>query len=237
MKKQLVEILERTRGEIRTFVASLSVEECAAVGTVDHWAAKDIINHSSGWTKLLAQNLEAAGRGDPITVYDDYLAHNDVMFEECRDCSWEDTLAVIDKTWEKLVDFIQAATEEDLQDTEKLSTQNGRPLWRMICGTACEHTVMHLAYYLIEKGRGERATALYESFSQALAKLDETPAWQGLLQYNRACIYALGGEKEKAVAYLKEGLSLQPQLVEWSKQDADLLPLHGYADYEALYQG
>ena len=237
MKNQLVEMLQRARGETRTFVASLSVEECSAVGTVNHWAAKDIINHSSGWAKLLAQNLQAAGRGDPITVHDDYLAHNDVMFEECRDCSWEETLATLDKTMDDLTAFVQAASEEDLQDTGRLSTQNGRPLWRMICGTACEHPIMHLAYYLIERGRGERAIALYESTSQALAKLDEAPAWQGLVQYNRACIYALGGEKEKAVAFLKEGLSLQPQLVEWSKEDADLLPLHGYAGYEALYKG
>ncbi|MFM8322901.1 MAG: TPR end-of-group domain-containing protein [Chloroflexota bacterium] len=36
------------------------------------------------------------------------------------------------------------------------------------------------------------------------------------------------------MAYLGQALSLQPQLVEWSKQDADLAPLRDDLDFQAL---
>lgn len=235
MKDELIHLLQRGRDETRAFVASLSPEECGAEGTVDHWAAKDIINHSTAWAALLVSNLEAAGRGDPIAVYDDYLSHNDRMFEQFKERSWEETLHLLETTWDDLIAFVEATMEDDLQVTDRLSTQNGRPLWRMLSGTAFEHPVMHLAYYQIEMGYPARAVALYEKASHLLEPLDSSDTWQGLVRYNRACIYALGGERDKALADLKEGLRLNPQLVEWSKQDPDLLPLHDDPAYEAIY--
>jgi tetratricopeptide (TPR) repeat protein len=235
MKDQLIDLLQRARKEIHTFVAGLSEEERAAEGTLERWSAKDILNHAAAWTARLLDSLALASRGEPVPAYDNYLAENDAMFEQFRDRSWDDTMGALERTWDNLTSFVQAASEEDLLDTQRMSTQNGRPLWRVICGNAYEHTIMHLAYYLIEKGQAQRAVALQESSSQVLGRLCDETTWRGLVRYNRACIYALAGEKEKALADLQEGLRLQPQLLEWSRQDPDLAPLRADPAYQALY--
>jgi hypothetical protein len=56
-----------------------------------------------------------------------------------------------------------------------------------------------------------------------------------VVRYNLACYLALAGEKNKAVELLGEALRLHPGLTEWSRQDTDLVSLHGLPGYERLY--
>jgi len=51
-----------------------------------------------------------------------------------------------------------------------------------------------------------------------------------------ACFYAANGQLEQALVILPEALRLQPDLVEWSKEDADLISLHNLPAYQALYE-
>jgi hypothetical protein len=55
------------------------------------------------------------------------------------------------------------------------------------------------------------------------------------VRYNLACHYALSGQKERAISGLREALTLNPDLTEWSKQDPDFVPLRQEAGYQALY--
>ena len=41
---------------------------------------------------------------------------------------------------------------------------------------------------------------------------------------------------DQALALLPEALRLQPDLVEWSKEDTDLSSLHDLPAYQALYE-
>ena len=69
-----------------------------------------------------------------------------------------------------------------------------------------------------------------------LAGLSDSPQWKGVLTYNLACQYSLSGEKDRAVALLREGLALDPSLTEWSKQDPDFDPIRADPDYQAIYE-
>jgi hypothetical protein len=51
-----------------------------------------------------------------------------------------------------------------------------------------------------------------------------------------ACFYATSGQADKALALLPEALRIQPDVVEWSKEDSDLISLHGLVAYQALYE-
>jgi hypothetical protein len=55
------------------------------------------------------------------------------------------------------------------------------------------------------------------------------------VQYNLACHYALSGEIETAIEKLREALEMNPELTEWSKEDADLACLREEPGYRALY--
>jgi tetratricopeptide (TPR) repeat protein len=83
--------------------------------------------------------------------------------------------------------------------------------------------------------RGDRAAAL--SISERLKRLDR-PYLFGEHTYNRACIAAQLGEKDDAVALLRqsvaEGFPAWAGLSFTVHTDIDLEPLHGYPPYEQL---
>jgi hypothetical protein len=96
----------------------------------------------------------------------------------------------------------------------------------MLVGTAVEHPILHLGYYHIGNENIAEAARLQETSVSRLLELDDAPAWRGAQVYNLACIQCLSGQKEKALANLAEAFRLRPDLIEWSRQDADLLSLH-----------
>jgi tetratricopeptide (TPR) repeat protein len=87
----------------------------------------------------------------------------------------------------------------------------------------------------LERGDKEYATELQEKTAKLLSELDESQSWQGTVRYNLACHYALAGETETAIEKLREALELNPELTEWSKEDADLASIREEPGYIALY--
>jgi tetratricopeptide (TPR) repeat protein len=128
-------------------------------------------------------------------------------------------------------------SDNDLKRLDVLPWQEGRPLWRLFVGNIVDHRVGHLCMLYIARGDHEKGLHLQEQTSQALAGVDPDPLWQGNVRYNLACIYALSGLKDKAIAVLKEAFALNPALVEWSIQDSDLNCLRQEPAFLALYPG
>ena len=77
---------------------------------------------------------------------------------------------------------------------------------------------------------------MLEASVELLSGLDDSPQWRGTAIYNLACFLALGGIKETAIAKLGEALRLNPDLTEWSKEDADFASIREEPGYKALYQ-
>jgi hypothetical protein len=75
-----------------------------------------------------------------------------------------------------------------------------------------------------------------KEYTAMLRKLDSSDNWQGLVDYNFACLLSLSGDQLQALTTLKNALELNPELIEWSKEDPDLAALRGLDDYQALYQ-
>jgi hypothetical protein len=66
--------------------------------------------------------------------------------------------------------------------------------------------------------------------------LDRDPAWQGLVQYDLACVNALAGQKSRGIAALKKALRLVPELTDWARQDTDLINLREETEFRALFK-
>ena len=58
----------------------------------------------------------------------------------------------------------------------------------------------------------------------------------GIADYDRACFYAKTGQKGQALALLPGALNMPPRLVDWSKEDPDLISLHAEPACQALYR-
>ena len=55
--------------------------------------------------------------------------------------------------------------------------------------------------------------------------LGDDPHWTGALDYNAACIFARAGKLDGAFGLLEAALAQRKDLIEWSKQDPDLVSL------------
>ena len=235
IKAKLVDLLQRAHEEERTFFASLSNDECSAMGTPECWSVKDVVAHLAEWKARMGQRLAAARRNETPPKYDDVDKANSEIFEQYRHQPWNDVLKALERAHGELVEQTRAMLEDDLVDAERFPWQEGRPLWRSIVGSGCSHPVQHLAQLYLERGERDDATRIQETAAEWLASLDDSPGWQGVTIYNLACHYALCGEREKAIAKLGEALQLNPDLVEWSKQDPDLASIREEPAYRSLY--
>jgi tetratricopeptide (TPR) repeat protein len=236
IREKLVDVLQRTRDEELRFIDSLSDEERAAVGTTEAWAAKDVFAHVVAWKLRAAQSLAAARGGEPPSAFDgDVDARNAAIFEQYRDRSWDDVLALLGQAHAELVENVQDLSDDDLLDTDRFPWQEVRPLWRTTAGTGCLHPLLHLVELALRRGDARYAVEMFERQMPALAALNAAPAWQGLLTYDLACFYALSDDKDRAIAHLAQALELNEDLIEWSKEDPDLASLRDEPAYQGLY--
>jgi hypothetical protein len=234
MKKQLSELAQSAYQEVGDFVNTLSDEQRAAQGTLERWSPKDVVAHICEWnTRLSAELQGASSELEPNWENLDQI--NAEIYQSYQRQSWQAVLDQFAASHAQIIEQIQALSEQDLFSLERLAWQRNRPLWRMIVVTLYTHPLLHLSYVYIEWGDRAKALQLHENMAERLIPLDDTPTWRGTNLYNLACNYALTGYKDKALASLSEALRLAPELVEWSRQDADLVSLRDDPAYQALY--
>lgn len=236
MRRKLLDLLERTGGDERAFVEDLTGEERAAAGSIEQWSAKDVLAHIAFWKGQQAANVAAALRGETPARTEDYHQVNAEVFEQNCNRSWGDVLEDAQRAHSRLAEIVQRATPEQLTEFEPLPWRDGWPLWRLVAGTGCIHSTIHLAGYYTEHGQIERAITLQEEAAALLAELDDSPGWQGITRYNLACQYATAGRTEQAIAGLREALLLNPDLTDWSKEDPDFAPIRELPAYRSIYQ-
>jgi hypothetical protein len=236
MKAHILDLTQEASDEVQAFVADLSDEERSAPGTLENWSAKDVVAHVTEWIVRLAAELNGAPSDlEPNEANIDQI--NAEIYRINQHRSWQDALERLAAGESEIRRQIQAMSEDDLFNRERLPWQRNRPVWRIIVGTLYTHTLLHLSYGFIERGDRAKALSLHEGMVERLLPLDDSPAWRGTNLYNLACNYALVGEKEKALANLGEALRLAPDLIAWSRQDADLVSLHNDPAYLAFVSG
>ncbi|WP_457623035.1 tetratricopeptide repeat protein, partial [Persephonella sp.] len=75
---------------------------------------------------------------------------------------------------------------------------------------------MDMGIALKELGKYDEALKAYEKAEQI------NPDLKALSLYNKACLYASKGDKEKSLKLLKESFSIDPSLKDYAKTDPDL---------------
>ncbi|HJS29728.1 MAG TPA: ClbS/DfsB family four-helix bundle protein [Anaerolineales bacterium] len=234
-KQVLLQLIEKEYQEEESFIAGLSPEERSARGTSENWSAKDLIAHFNSWKMVLGENLRALAGGKSGHGPLDDDEENAATFEKFKDLSWEEVLAFRDRAIKLLHNQVEMLSSSRLESEDHFPWEGSRPLWRVITSTGYTHPYIHLVEHARKNGDSREAARLNEIMAQDLIGLDESPAWQGIVEYNLACHYSQSGEPAKAIAALKTSLAMNPDLIEWSKEDADLEPLRSKAEYHAIY--
>jgi len=211
------------------------IEEKTIVGKSDDWAPKDILAHMTAWKEQVVTNYQAGMRGDAEPEQSDYEVLNAQFFEKHHPRSWEEILDYREQTQQSLLNELKDMSEADLNRTEGIPMQRGRPFWRVIVGIAYVHPLGHLRDPILARGDFDQAVKVQEQACRLLSELDDDEAWKGAQQYNLACTYSLVGQKENAIRILRKALKMTPELMKWSKEDPDFKPIREHPDYKAIY--
>ena len=233
-KALVIDLLRQGQIDEERFVTALSQAERLAAGTWTNWSAKDEIAHGIAWMKRFVERINTPPVKAPSRTFDETNLENAAIFEAHRHQTLDEVLTYASTVRSALLAQVEEFSEEDLNDPTLLPWLGGTPPWRSAVGNAFSHPLVHYVGYLTRHGQAELALCMQEEGFNRVIELDDAPAWRGDNLYDLACLYALNGAKEKALALLTEALSLLPELREWSKQDTDLVSLREDPAFLAL---
>ena len=236
LRARVIKVLDRGHEVEMEYIASLSDQERSDPGSWERWAVKDSIAHSAAWRAHLADSLAAVSEGREPSRAGDYQHQNELIFNEQHTKSWVETQAMALEAHRSLVAQVSGLTADDLESTSILPWQGDRPLWRVATGTGFNHPLIHISDFYKRTGQVERAAEIVGELATAVADLDDSLDWQGVVQYNLACRHSLLGEKETAIDRLRDALALNPSLIDWSKEDPDLAAIRGEPACQELYE-
>ena len=168
---------------------------------------------------------------------DDYEHHNKAIFNEHHGATWPQVEEFAATSFRSLVEQVERLSDTDMLNQQLLPWQGDRPLWRVAVGTGFDHPLIHISDHYKKSGEIERAADVVGTLATKDADLDDTPEWQGVIKYNLACRHSLLDEKALAIDRLREALTLNPGLLDWSKEDPDLEAIRGEPACQAIYEG
>jgi rhodanese-related sulfurtransferase len=134
-----------------------------------------------------------------------------------------------------LVAQVERMSEAELTDPNRYEWQAGSALWKETLGNGVWHPYDHMTKLYLARGDAERALGINQALIDTL-QVDAPAELRGDAIYNLACLYARHGRIDQALAALRESLSLNPKLIEWSRQDTDLDSLRAEPAFQALYK-
>jgi uncharacterized damage-inducible protein DinB len=225
-KPVLIDLLGQAQQDQENFIARLDAAERAAVGTPDHWTAKDHVAHMAFWRRCVVEKLAAILAHETPPSFEPFEAYNRRIYSERRDWPWSRVQEVSQEAYTDLVASIERLSDEDLVSSGRFDLiPDGESLYDVVLGNSYEHTRDHLAQYLLDRGDLSHATELYERWTERVVMTAAPDHIKGIVLYNLACFYATHGQVQKAAGTLPEALRLAPQLEEWSRSDPDLAAL------------
>ena len=239
-KPQLVALLKSGADEQRAFIVSLSAAQRVQIGTSEKWSAKDTLAHNVYFQARTIRNHQLLQRGETPPALPDITADEQSVniFLAHRDQPWPEVIAAAEAAFAGLIILLDGYSEADLMTPNQLMKPNtplwNTPLWREFLSNGYTHPLMHYADFYLEHGDLTHATDLQKRLAKENASFGDDEL-HGDADYNLACFYAKTGQIESALALLSGALKLAPRLVEWSKEDPDLVSLHAELGYQALY--
>ncbi|MBA2288607.1 MAG: ClbS/DfsB family four-helix bundle protein [Ktedonobacteraceae bacterium] len=225
-KPILLDLLQQAHLAQNDFLQELDAAERTAIGTPEHWSAKDHVAHMTFWRQHVVRKLIAVLHHETPPASEDFEQINAQVFEEQRQRSWSEVLSDTEQVFTALTAHIQQFTEEDLVAFNRFDwIPEGEPLYTVIVGNSYGHAQEHFAQYYLDRHDLPRATHIYETWTNKVVQAEVPEPLKGIALYNLACFYATHAQLEKASAPLQQALTLYPYLKEWSLADPDLVAL------------
>lgn len=227
-------ITRRAEEECRWLVALLSDEERAKKGSSKDWSIKDTVAHIGHWYGIMADDLDGPRDKKPVD-YGDFTTINEKIFREHQNQSWDEVMGLLDRSIERIIATLITFTAKELMDEQEFRWTEGKPLWRWVAGIGYNHATGHLGEVYRARGQAGHAVHLAKRSMHLLNDLIDDPSWHGVNNYNIACAYAISGEGEKAIPFLKTAFKENPKLMAAAKSDGELESIRKMDQFKALF--
>ncbi len=151
-KSTLLTMLQENRALFQRTLAQVSKAQMTQPLAEGQWAGKDILAHLTAWNHRLIGWIQAAARNEtpaipePGATWDDEDQLNAKTFSETHQIPLADVREAFERSFQQLLEQVQALSEEQLTDPQRYGWLNGQPLWRRITrGPGYGHYQAHLA--------------------------------------------------------------------------------------------
>jgi hypothetical protein len=223
----LAATIRTTRGAERDLFGGLDDAARERPIRAGDWNPKDFQAHLTAWKSRQADRFAAVREGQELLPpMDDH--EEDALNAELRatriDWDWAAIVAEADAVADRLVDEIRRADPEVLRASDRLMSGT--------FGNGVLHTVTHFRWLLEAGVPLDRArVAAFEDEALRVvsaAAIPEKARAVGL--YDLACYHALSGSPDVARSLLRDAFRLDPELVEYSHTDEELLSIRDDLD-------
>lgn len=227
----LVNLMREAKLELDQLTANLTDNDRNAAGKSDHWATKDIIAHLGTWQSRQLDSIEKIEKEGKLPDWGEIDQANLDIYLENANRTWSEVWEQLEHACQALLDRMEEVDEEIFKTPIGKSSTYGQ----VLLGNTFVHWLDHMIQWYLEHNDQENGERLLDLEMRGLLGYDSSPRTQGAAKYNQACFFAKTCQYEKAVSLLREAFQLRPNLMEWSREDSDLVTLHGYPDYEKLF--
>ncbi len=145
-KTDLIHQIQAARDQLESILNGLSDEELIHSAGPDQWSIKDIVAHITFWQQSMVQNLKRLQNGEPAEFIN---GETDDVNEQVHSANIlrppELVMAEFNRSYKALLDVLQAFSEDDLNDADRFSFREGKPLHEYILGETAEHYQDHMS--------------------------------------------------------------------------------------------
>jgi hypothetical protein len=153
-KAEFLRTMRSERERWEALLAEVSEARMERPGVSGDWSVRDIIAHVTAYERGLVEWLEAASRGEsvafPVLDHPDVDRRNAAILRENEGRPLEDILLESRRVFERLLQVVQALSEEELVDAERTAWTvkprwgEARALWRCIADDSYKHYHQHI---------------------------------------------------------------------------------------------
>lgn len=232
LRQALLTLHRDARSELETFISTLSEAQRQAVGTSEHWSAKDLIVHITAWWRIQGQRIAEVAQGKHPETFAWSDEMNATIFASNAHLSWETVsqeMAQVSTAWQAAVESLDL---DDFALPGRIAIRQGSPLWHLVLGNGYFHPLDHLTEHYLERGDLASATRLQERLTARL--IAALPDEAGKAHYYLAGFYAKTTQNASALAELQKAFLAEPDLRTQARQETDLASLHTLPAFQEL---
>jgi hypothetical protein len=157
-KERLLDLVRDSHARFERVIQQLSDEEMLVPEVQGKWSVKDILAHMSAWEDHCLGFLDADARGETpgLITSADVDRVNEQFYQESRDKSLDEVRKGFARSFQRLLDRIEALSDEDLLSPERYPWFKGSPFWLMVAYNTFDHYPRHarrIEEWLTQRGK------------------------------------------------------------------------------------